>query len=162
MGYDPAAKYDLIYRTMCHNINHVTLRAELDMATDESTWGFMGFMGNADGRLMNKPVGKGGQTTMVFYVTRRYPRAYVHRHKMHVRPNGFNAEGKFEVKNLIDQIYMLVDEQTPDKDLIFTESPPSLCEPPTTYTRRRIYSRPPHITCDNHFLGGQCIGLCRQ
>ena len=132
------------------------------MATDESTWGFMGFMGNADGRLMNKPVGKGGQTTMVFDVTRRYPRAYVHRHKMHVRPNGFNAEGKFEVKNLIDQIYMLVDEQTPDKDLIFTESPPSLCEPPTTYTRRRIYSRPPHITCDNHFLGGQCIGLCRQ
>jgi hypothetical protein len=33
-------------------------------------------MGNAGGWLMNKPVGKGGQTTMLFDVLRRYPRAY--------------------------------------------------------------------------------------
>jgi hypothetical protein len=80
-------------------------------------------MGDAGGQLMNKPVGKGGQTTMVFDVTRRYPRAYVHRHKMHIRLNGFNAEGKFEIKNLIDQIYMLVDGQAPDKDLIIHRVP---------------------------------------
>lgn len=82
----------------------------------------MGFMGDAGGWLMNKPVGKGGQTTMVFDVTHRYPRAYIQWHKMHVRPNGFNAEGKFEVKYLIDQIYMLVDGQAPNK-ICFSLSP---------------------------------------
>ena len=103
-GYDPAAKYDLIFRTLCHNMNYITLQAELDVAGDESTWGFAGYMADAGGRLMNKPVGKGGQTTMIYDVSRRYPRAYVHRHKVHVRPVGFTAEGKFEIKNLIDQL----------------------------------------------------------
>jgi hypothetical protein len=101
-GYNPAAKYDLIFWTVCHNMNYCTLWAELDNAVDESTWGFGGFMADAGGRLINKPVGKGGQTTMIFDVSRRYPRAYVHRHKMHVQPDGFTAEGKFELKNLID------------------------------------------------------------
>ena len=150
---------------MCHNMNHVTLRAELDMATDESTWGFMGFMGNADGRLMNKPVGKGGQTTMVFDVTRRYPRAYVHRHKMHVRPDGFTTKGKFEIKNLIDQVEKLIVGNATDEELTIRILPPwgiSGVHEEISYKRRPIFLRPPHITCDNHFLGGQCIGLCRQ
>jgi hypothetical protein len=68
-GYDPASKYDLMYRTICHNMNHFTLWAELDAALDESTWGFGGYMGDCGGRLTNKPVGKGGQTTMVFDVS---------------------------------------------------------------------------------------------
>ncbi len=72
-GYDPAAKFDLIFRTMVHNMNHFTLKAEMDAAVDESTWGFMGFMGDIGGRLQNKPVGKGGQTTMLYDVSRCYP-----------------------------------------------------------------------------------------
>ena len=107
-GYDPAAKYDLIYRTICHNMNHFTLLAELDATLDELTWGFGGYMGDCGGRLINKPVGKGGQTTMVFDISRRYPRAYVHRHKMHERPDGFTAVGKFKIKHLLDQIEKLV------------------------------------------------------
>ncbi len=54
-------------------MNHITLWAELDLAGDESTWGFMGFMGIMGWRLMNKKVPKGGQTTMLFDVSRRYP-----------------------------------------------------------------------------------------
>ncbi len=37
-GYDPEAKYDLIFCTLCHNMNYFTLWAELDNAADESTW----------------------------------------------------------------------------------------------------------------------------
>jgi hypothetical protein len=55
-GYDPASKYDLIFWILCHNMNHITLWAELDLAGDESTWGFMGFMGIMGCRLMNKKV----------------------------------------------------------------------------------------------------------
>ncbi len=83
-GYDPSAKYNLIFQTLCHNIQYFTLCAELDVAGDESTWGFGGYMGDCGGWLINKPMGKGGQTTMLFDVLHWYPRAYVHWHKLHV------------------------------------------------------------------------------
>jgi hypothetical protein len=57
---------------------------------------------------------------------------------------------------------MLVDEQALDNNLIFTESPPNLCKPPTTYTRRHIYSSPPHITCDNHFSGDNVLDYASE
>jgi hypothetical protein len=72
-GYNPAAKYNLIFCTLCHNMNYFTLWEELDNAADELAWGFGSYKGNAGGRLMNKLVGKGGQTTMLFDVSRRYP-----------------------------------------------------------------------------------------
>ncbi len=156
-GYDPAAKFDLICRTMVHNMNHVTLKAELDAAADESTWGFMGFMGDIGGRLQNKPVGKGGRTAMLYDVSRRYPRAYVHRHKLHKKPTDFNAEGKFEIKYLIDHAEKLVVGNAPDDDLQVMVSPPSGQGEPTIYIRRRIYTRPPDITCDNHFSGDNVL-----
>lgn len=58
-GYDPCTKYDLIYKVICHNMNYLTEKAEADFGLDESTWGFSGYMGDAGGRLKNKPVGKG-------------------------------------------------------------------------------------------------------
>ncbi len=79
VGYDPAAKYNLIYCTMCHDMNHVTLRVELDVAADESTWGFMRFMGDAGGRLMNKPVGEGGQISADITITEPHlPQTIIH------------------------------------------------------------------------------------
>ena len=119
---------------------------------DESTWGFSGYMADAGGRLMNKPVGKGGQTTMIYDVSRRYPRAYVHWHKVHVRPVGFTAEGKFEIKNLIDQLNKLVVGRVASEELKTSVPPPSGYGEPTTCRKRCIYPRPPHITCDNHVL----------
>ena len=58
-GYDPAAKYDFIFKVTIFNMNLFTLHAELDSGADESTWGFMGECSDAGGRLKNKPVGKG-------------------------------------------------------------------------------------------------------
>jgi hypothetical protein len=58
-GYDPAFRYDLIYKVMCHNMNHFTKQADGDFGVDESTWGFMGYSGECGGRLMNKMVSKG-------------------------------------------------------------------------------------------------------
>lgn len=58
-GYDPCAKYDLIFKALCHNMNYFTRTADLDFGLDESTWGFMGYMGECGGRLKNKPVSKG-------------------------------------------------------------------------------------------------------
>ena len=58
-GYDPCAKYDHIFMATCHNMNYATEYADMDYAVDESTWGFMGYMGECGGRLRNKPKGKG-------------------------------------------------------------------------------------------------------
>jgi hypothetical protein len=54
-------------------MNYFTLWAELDNAADESTWRFCSYMGNTGGWLMNKPVRKGGQMTMLFDVLWCYP-----------------------------------------------------------------------------------------
>ena len=157
-GYDSAAKYDLMYHTICHNMNHFTLWAELDAALDESTWGFGGYMEDCGGRLINKPGGKGGQTTMMFDISCCYPRAYVHRHKIHERPDGFTAEGKFEIKHLIDQIEKLVvGGGATDDELNVSIPPPSGSGTPAVYWKRQIYSRPPHLTCDIHFSGDNVL-----
>ena len=65
-GYDPCAKYDYIYKCLVHNMNYLTLRADSDGTIDETTWGFGGYGGEAVGRLMNKKVTKGGQSTMFY------------------------------------------------------------------------------------------------
>ena len=102
--YDPAAKYDHIYKTLCHNMNYVTGRAGADFAIDETAWDFTGYCGDAGGRLHNKPKSKGGQTTMVFDITWQYPRFYIYRHKRHAHPEGFNTEGPSEMHYLLHVI----------------------------------------------------------
>jgi len=64
-GYDPCNKYDMIFRTLVHNMNYCTERADKDQAVDESTWGFAGFCAETGGRLMNKPVSKGMLSKMI-------------------------------------------------------------------------------------------------
>ncbi len=128
-GYDPCVKYDYIYRCLVHNMNYVTEHAGLGGTMDETTWGFSGFSGDAGGRLMNKPKSKGdavscfnksllgisfclrltycakkgGQSTIVIDIHRRYPHVYMHRHSLQTpatRPTGFRQEGPSEVYNL--------------------------------------------------------------
>ena len=41
---------------------------------------------------------------MVFNITRRYPRAYIHRHKYHTRPDGFGQEGPAEMHYLLNKL----------------------------------------------------------
>ena len=85
-GYDPCEKYDFVYKILLHNMNYVTLRADLDGTIDETTWGFCGYCGEVGGRLLSKKIPKGGQSTMFYDIHQRYPRAYIHRHKLQKRP----------------------------------------------------------------------------
>ena len=47
VDFDPCNKYDLIFKVLCHNMNYCTCKADLDVAADESTWGFAGYCGKA-------------------------------------------------------------------------------------------------------------------
>ncbi|KAL7528119.1 hypothetical protein ACHAXR_005384 [Thalassiosira sp. AJA248-18] len=159
-GYDPCSKYDFIFKTVVHNMNNLTKQAEKDAALDESTWGFGGYMADTGGRLKNKPVGKGGQTTMIFDVTRRYPRAYIHRHKVHQRPVvGFNAEGPSEIYALLNDIDDLIQGRRTNDESSFTVPNEFICGDASTYAKKKIYQSPPHITADNHFSGEHVLDL---
>ncbi len=59
VGFDPCTKYDLVFKALIHNMNYVTKTADLDATTDESTWGFGGYMADCGGHRINKPVSCG-------------------------------------------------------------------------------------------------------
>ena len=105
-GYDPAYKYDLIYKAMVHNCNAITKYAEGHLTVDETTWGHAGY-GEAGsgltGRLMNKKVNRGGQTTIMTDSRKFRPRAYIHRHKLHDK-KGMTRRGTIELPHLIHNI----------------------------------------------------------
>ena len=88
---------------MVHNCNAISLYAEENQTVDETTWGHAGF-GEAGsgltGRLMNKKVNKGGQTTIMSDSRRFRPRAYIHRHKMH-DPKGMTRKGCTELAHYL-------------------------------------------------------------
>ena len=42
-GYDPAYKFDFIYKTLVHNVECISKHAESDQCGDETTWGHGGF-----------------------------------------------------------------------------------------------------------------------
>jgi hypothetical protein len=46
---------------------------------------------------------------MMFYdIHRRYPRAYIHRHKLLKQPEGFNQQGPAEVVDLVTTLDSLL------------------------------------------------------
>ena len=83
------------------------------------------------GRLINKSFSKGGQVTIIMDVHRFRPRAYVHHHKLHKRPEGYTREGPNEVRMLIEQVNMLIKSEA-NVDGIFKNAP--------------------HMTLDNSFV----------
>ena len=67
-GYNPACKFDLIWDCITSNCNVITTRAEENQAMDETTWDHASFSkagSGITGRLRNKKVNKGGQTTII-------------------------------------------------------------------------------------------------
>ena len=58
-------------------MNYLTLRGDSDGTTDETTWGFGGFGCEAVGRLINKKVTKGGQSTMFYNIHRRLKKSSI-------------------------------------------------------------------------------------
>ena len=79
-GYDPAAKFDYIWKVLCHNTNYFTKNADLDLCGDETTFAFGGF-GPIIVRIEGKPgVNKGAQIFVLVDKHRFRMRAYTHRH----------------------------------------------------------------------------------
>ena len=138
-GYDPAYKYDMIYDTLIENLNAITEEAELDLCGDETTWGHGGFGESGSGligRIINKPgITKGGQIVMVSDVNRIRPRAYMHRHKLHIKPPGWTQQGPLEVRRLLEKLNGLVHGEA------------------SADSRRQIFKKKPHSTWDNFFSG---------
>ena len=102
---------------------------------------------------------------MLFDINRRYPRAYVHRHKLHPRHAPFKAVGQSEVMMLVGMVELLTDSAAEDQRKITIPNPTGVHS--LTYSTKTIYSKPPHITADNFFsseplmdwLGGKGNGM---
>ena len=143
-GYDPAYKYDYLFKTVVHNVNAITKEADLDLCVDETTCAHQGY-GEKDAGLCvgvkGKPhVTKGMQTVIATDVHRIRPRAYVHRHKKHRVLS--TKEGPNEIRLLWeDKLLPLVEPLHPLNPL----------------RGRAIFSQKPHITCDNFFSGDDTL-----
>ena len=139
-GYDPAYKYDMLWKTIVHNVNALTAVAALDLTGDETTFGHEGY-GEAGsgllGRLLGKLVTKGGQTVVVSDSYRLRPCAYSHRHKLHPPCNGWNsgAQGPQEARRIAEMIKPMCDTE------------------PEVAGIKQIFPSYPHFTWDNYFSG---------
>jgi hypothetical protein len=135
-GYDPAYKYNMIYKTSIYSIIWVTQKAGFDQCGNKTTWGFGGYGEASSGlvRIMGKPgITKGGQTVIISDVDWLRPRAYIHRHKKHEKPRGWTKQGPFEVKCLLQDVTNMVhvngdgddDDREDDQMCLWDELPHS-------------------------------------
>jgi hypothetical protein len=137
-GYNPAYKFDYIFKCIVSNINELSYSSDLDLCGDETTWAHNGFGEAGTGllaRVMGKPgVTKGGQIVLVSDAYRNRPRAYLHRHKCHPPITGFTRQGPMEVRMIMEDLKHLVQGEEADR-------------------RRQIFKEKPHSTWDNFFSG---------
>lgn len=165
-NYNPASKFDLPFDVMCHNCNAITKYADENQTVDETTWGHAGYGERGSGivtRLMNKKVNKGGQTTIISDSSRFRPRAYIHRHKLHLPIDGMTRRGTNELCYLLTEIEKMILPQDPmntNANHLFnmmsnnqtTRTPPP-ATPTTNNTvkRKKIFRRKPVVCADNFF-----------
>jgi len=148
--YEPAYKYDYIWKTLVHNTNFVSLWAALLITGDETTWGFGGF--GEPGivlRRKGKPgISKGGQTVLLSDYNWVRPRAYMHRHNYHDK-KGWTAMGMVEVRTLAEELLPLIRK---DADDVAAE------------TTAKLFYKAPCMCWDNYFSGdlidGKNIHVC--
>ena len=57
-NYNPTCDYDYIFKTVTHNMNCCTKKADDDAAADGTTWQFDDYCGEVSGRLVAKPKDK--------------------------------------------------------------------------------------------------------
>lgn len=99
-GYNPSYKHDLIFKTIIRNVNALTLYANPDLCSDETSMGNQSYGEVGTGliyRAIGKPgVTKGMQTVLVSDVDWIRLRAYLYPHKLH--PKLYANEGPTEVR----------------------------------------------------------------
>jgi hypothetical protein len=82
-GYNPAYKYDYLFKVLNSNINKLSAKADADLCGDETTI-LVNTFGESEGcdlikRVKGKPgVTKGAQIVLVSDVHQNYPRVYFH------------------------------------------------------------------------------------
>ena len=86
----------------------------MDHCGDETTWAHGGY-GESGTGLQGCITGKSGVTKgghiVIVSDTHRYrPRAYVHRHKLHSKPDGWNVMGQVEVRLICEKLQPMVVE----------------------------------------------------
>ena len=91
-----------MWQCIIHSINCLKNHVELDLFGDEKSWVTSSY-GEAGagltGGISNKPgITKGDQKVLVSEVHRMRPCAYRHRHKVHVKPPGWNLWVNTEAK----------------------------------------------------------------
>jgi hypothetical protein len=96
----------------------------------------------------------GGQTTMIFDINYRFPRAYIHRHKLHTRPTGFTAYLLSRVEEMIASDIAPVSEQPAAVVNYYSASGTKKSLPV-----KKIYTTYPHGTADNHFSGDNVLNF---
>jgi len=103
---------------------------------------------------------------MLYDIHRRYPRAYVHRHKLHVRTAPFKQTGQSEVTMLVKMVDEMTVTATNNVAPTISVPNPSSSNK-LEYTMKQVYKKPPHIVADNFFssdalmdwLGGKGYGM---
>ena len=141
-GYDPAYKYDLVYKAMVHNCNAISRKGDDHLTLDETTWGFGGYGEHGSGlvgRLRNKKVNKGGQTTIMSDSRRFRPRAYIHRHNLHPMIEGMSKKGTNELVHLLKKIDTMVEST------------------PTSLDVRKLWKEKPTICGDTFFVDNKAL-----
>jgi hypothetical protein len=138
LKYNPAYKYNAIFKAMVYNCNAVTKYADSYLCGDETTFPQMGYGESNTGLLkrlgQTKPsITKGMQTVMLFDVNRIRSRAYLHRHKC--RPN------PLKLPSGCDEVILLM------------EKIKKLCILGSTSSGLKIFREKPHSTWDNYFSG---------
>jgi hypothetical protein len=91
-GYDPACKYDYMYKTIINNTNLFTKEVDMDLCGDETSWAHGGY-GESNSGIVFCVIGKPdvtlcGQTVIMSNVICTYTRAYIHHPKLHNTPTG--------------------------------------------------------------------------
>ena len=98
--YDPTYKYDYVFKYVINNVNYLYKDAELDFTIDETTFATASPGKSGAGvtfQIRGKPnVSKGGQTVLICDAHRVQPRAFCHRQKLQVKPDGWTASGMIE------------------------------------------------------------------
>ena len=95
---------------------------------------------------------------MYYDIHRHYPRAYIHRHKMQKRPEGFNQQGPSEIVDLVKSIEsLIVNGESSEREVHRIQNPTG--NGVDKYKMKRIYEQPPHIVADNHFSGEEVMDL---
>jgi hypothetical protein len=89
--------------------------------------------------------------TMLYDITRRYPRAYVHRHKLHQRSPPFTAVGQSEMVMLVKQLDLMIKSTEENAERLTVSIPNPSGHNSYAFKMKQVYSKAPHITADNFF-----------